>query len=55
MARRVVGGVDTHADAHGAAVIDSNGGILGIESFPADKVNPSGFTTPSEKLAQVLQ
>jgi transposase len=36
MVRSVVGGVDTHADAHVAAAIDSNGGMLGIESFPAD-------------------
>jgi transposase len=36
----IVGGVDTHADQHVAAVIDSNGGVLGIESFPADE---SGF------------
>ncbi len=35
--RGVVGGVDTHADLHVAAVIDSNGGVLGIESFPADQ------------------
>jgi transposase len=33
----IVGGVDTHADIHVAAVIDSNGGILGVESFPADE------------------
>ena len=37
MVRMIVGGVDTHADTHVAAVIDSNGGILGIESFPADE------------------
>ena len=37
MVRMIVGGVDTHADIHVAAVIDSNGGILGIESFPADE------------------
>ena len=36
MVRSVVGGVDTHADFHVAAAIDSNGGLLGIESFPAD-------------------
>jgi len=36
MVRKIVGGVDTHADIHVAAVIDANGGILGIESFPAD-------------------
>ncbi len=33
---RVTGGVDTHADTHVAAAIDHNGGLLGIESFPAD-------------------
>jgi transposase len=36
MVRSVVGGVDTHADTHVAAVLDANGGVLGIESFPAD-------------------
>ncbi len=37
MVRNVVGGVDTHADAHVAAALDSNGGVLGVESFPADE------------------
>ncbi len=36
MVRMIVGGVDTHADMHVAAAIDVNGGLLGIESFPAD-------------------
>ena len=36
MVLNVVGGVDTHADTHVAAAVDSNGGVLGIESFPAD-------------------
>jgi transposase len=36
----ITGGVDTHADTHVAAAIDGNGGLLGIESFPADQ---SGF------------
>ena len=36
MVRNVVGGVDTHADFHVAAAVDSNSGVLGIESFPAD-------------------
>ena len=31
----VTGGVDTHADHHMAAAVDHNGGLLGIESFPA--------------------
>ena len=38
MVRNVVGGVDTHADFHVAAVVDHNGGLLGIESFGADEV-----------------
>lgn len=37
MVLNVIGGVDTHADTHVAAAIDSNGGVLGIESFPADQ------------------
>lgn len=32
----ITGGVDTHADAHVAAAVDHNGGLLGVESFPAD-------------------
>jgi transposase len=32
---RVTGGVDTHADTHVAAAVDDNGGLLGVESFPA--------------------
>ncbi len=33
----ITGGVDTHADNHVAAAIDRNGGLLGIESFPASE------------------
>ena len=36
MVSGVFGGVDTHADMHVGAAIDTNGGVLGIESFPAD-------------------
>ena len=38
--RAHVGGVDTHADIHVAAVIDPQGGLLGVESFRA---NPDGY------------
>ena len=31
--RPVTGGVDTHLDVHVAAVVDANGGVLGVESF----------------------
>ncbi len=37
MVSGVFGGVDTHADVHVAAVLDSNGGVLGAGSFPADQ------------------
>ncbi len=32
--RLIVGGVDTHPDMNVAAVVDMNGGLLGVESFP---------------------
>ena len=31
--RLVTAGIDTHAEVHVAAVVDSNGGLLGVESF----------------------
>ncbi len=43
MVRTVVGGVDTHADFHVAAAIDSNGGVLGVESFPATEAGYEGL------------
>ena len=33
----VIGGVDTHADSHTAAVIDGVGQMLGVEQFPATR------------------
>jgi hypothetical protein len=38
--RPVTGGVDTHADVHVAAVVDANGGVLGVRSFAT---TPAGF------------
>ncbi len=38
--RPVTGGVDTHLDVHVAAVVDGNGGVLGVESFPT---TPAGY------------
>src|SRR2546430_5661351 len=35
--RPVTGGVDTHLDVHVAAALDANGGLLGVESFPAER------------------
>src|SRR5207244_10373639 len=32
--RPIVGGVDTHLDAHVAAALDANGGVLDVEAFP---------------------
>jgi hypothetical protein len=34
--RALTGGVGTHADGHVAAVIDPEGGLLGVESFETD-------------------
>jgi transposase len=31
--RRVIGGVDSHADTHHAAVLDERGRLLGTRSF----------------------
>lgn len=36
MAEKITAGVDTHLDVHVAAVLNSVGGLLGVESFPAD-------------------
>src|SRR5439155_24477773 len=33
--RAITGGVDTHADTHVAAALDSIGGLLGVQEFPA--------------------
>src|SRR6266566_6785094 len=38
--RAVTGGVDTHADVHVAAALDSIGGLLGVREFPA---TPGGY------------
>ena len=39
-ARVITGGVDTHADMHVAAALDSIGGLLGVGEFP---VTPAGY------------
>src|SRR5438046_8685074 len=39
-ARPITGGVDTHADVHVAAALDSIGGLLGVQEFPA---TPGGY------------
>src|SRR5215831_3977098 len=39
-ARPVTGGVDTHADNHVAAALDSIGGLLGVREFAA---TPAGY------------
>ena len=47
MVSGVVGGVDTHADVHVAAVLDPNGAVLGIESFPT---NEAGYRSLADWL-----
>jgi transposase len=39
--RAITGGVDTHADMHVAAALDSIGGLLGVQEFPA---TAAGYT-----------
>ena len=36
MPDQITGGVDTHLDVHVAAALNAVGGLLGVESFPAD-------------------
>ena len=55
MVSGVVGGVDTHADVHVAAAIDSNGGVLGIESFPTDAAGYEALTGWLVGFGQVLR
>ena len=50
--RPVTGGVDTHSDVHVAAVVDGNGGVLGVESFattPAGYVQLHGWLAGSPR------
>lgn len=46
--RPVTGGVDTHLDTHVVAALDANGGVLGVESFPASR---AGYASLSSWLA----
>ena len=55
MVSGVVGGVDTHADVHVAAAIDSNGGVLGIESFPTDAAGYEALVGSLVGFGQVLR
>jgi transposase len=36
-AAAVIGGIDTHKDLHTAAVIDTHGAVLGVQSFPTTR------------------
>ncbi len=40
LARPITAGVDTHLDVHVVAALDAIGGLLGVESFPA---NAAGY------------
>jgi transposase len=55
MVLNVVGGVDTHADTHVAAAVDSNGGVLGVESFPADSVGYEDLLTWLVEFGEVVR
>jgi rhodanese-related sulfurtransferase len=55
MVSGVIGGVDTHADVHVAAAIDENGGLSGIESFPADAAGYEALAVWSAWLWRALR
>jgi transposase len=42
--RLLTGGVDTHRDNHVAAVVDGNGGVVDVESFPATSRGHAALT-----------
>ena len=42
-ARAITGGVDTHADTHGAAALDPVGGLLGVREFLTTPVGYAGL------------
>jgi transposase len=42
-ARVITGGVDTHAGMHVAAALDSIGGLLGVQEFPATAAGYAGL------------
>jgi len=42
--RPLTGGVDTHRDNHVAAVVDPNGGVIAVESFPATAAGYAALT-----------
>jgi transposase len=46
--RLIAGGVDTHLDAHVAAALDANGGVLGVRSFPT---TTAGFVALTDWLS----
>src|SRR5260221_809930 len=41
--RAITGGVDTHADVHGAAALDPIGGLLGVREFPVTAAGYAGL------------
>ena len=51
----VVGGVDTHADFHVAAAVDTNGGVLDVERFPASVEGYEGLLAWLADLCQVTR
>ncbi len=49
----VVGGVDTHADFHVASAVDTNGGVLDVERFPAGDEGYGGLLVWLAELGEV--
>ena len=51
--RPITGGVDTHADVHVAAAVDTNGGVLGVESFATTPAGYRGLCSWLQRLGTV--
>jgi transposase len=49
----VTGGVDTHLDAHVAAVLNDIGGVLGVETFPVTVAGYRALTSWLESFGTI--
>jgi len=50
---KVTGGIDTHLDFHVAAAVDTNGGVLGVETFPTRGVGYAQLVAWLQRFGEV--